>query len=52
MNPVDFLKDSVDTPALLINEPVLQAYLYDEFHIFRGQDFIERWPITGRGRFT
>ena len=27
MNPVDFLKDSVDTPALLINEPVLQKNL-------------------------
>ena len=27
MNSVDFLKDSVDTPALLINEPVLQKNL-------------------------
>ena len=47
--PVPRLGDRLE---LLPSHICATANLYDEFHVFRERAFIERWPITGRGRYT
>ena len=47
--PVPRLGDRLE---LLPSHICATANLYDEFHVFSGPDFVERWPITGRGRYT
>ena len=48
-NPVPRVGDRLE---LLPSHICATANLYDEFHVFREQSLIARWPITGRGRYT
>ena len=47
--PVPRLGDRLE---LLPSHICATANLYDQFHVFSGREFVERWPITGRGRYT
>ena len=47
--PVPRLGDRLE---LLPSHICATANLYDEFHVFHERVFVERWPITGRGRYT